>query len=661
MKKVIIRLVILSIVLGAAYGAYKYMPTIGAERQQTIATAKVQQGEVVVRTFARGELRAVRSATLTAPNLFGTVQVTKLAEIGSFAREKDLVIEFDDAELVSSVEEKQLEIDQIDEQYKKSEADLAIRNNQDQVELLRARYSVRRSELEVKRNELLSPIDQKKNQLNLEEAKRRLSQLQSDIKSRQEQAEAELAVLKERKQKSLLEMARAKSRLNQVKVLAPMSGLVAVRQNASSRMGFGFDVPDIREGDQVQPGMPIADVLDLSELEVVARVGELDRANLSENQEVILGLDAVPNEKFRGHIKTMSSTASASVMSSDPAKKFDVVFTIDMKELLTKLGAKPEQIQRIMATAEANRKKPPVPSMAFGGGMPGLPGMAAMGGGMGGGAMGGMGGGMPSGMAGMGGGVGGGDAAAGGGQRGGGARGGMGGAAMAGMSDADRTKMREAMQAALKGRSMQDLSAEERTKIMQEVMAKMGRTPGAGRPAGAKPDPSKPEVAAGAEGAGRRRRGEGGGGPGGGAPGGMGAMFSMGGGMGRFTEADMKNAKLPPPPDQDSNLDVLLRPGLLADVEIIVEKIPNAVHIPTQAVFEKEGKLVVYVKEGQKFVARPIKIGRRSESTLVVADGLKSGEIIAMANPEAKPGTKQKSEDKGGSGGPMNALPGGKS
>jgi hypothetical protein len=314
-----------------------------------------------------------------------------------------------------------------------------------------------------------------------------------------------------------------------------------------------------------------------------------------------------------------------------------------------------------MATAEANRKKPPVPSMAFGGGMPGLPGMAAMGGGMGGGAMGGMGGGMPSGMAGMGGGMGGGDAAVGGGQRGGGARGGMGGAAMAGMSDADRTKMREAMQAALKGRSMQDLSAEERTKIMQEVMAKMGRTPGAGRPAGAKPDPSKPEVAAGAEGAGRRRRGEGGGGPGGGAPGGMGAMFSMGGGMGRFTEADMKNAKLPPPPDQDSNLDVLLRPGLLADVEIIVEKIPNAVHIPTQAVFEKEGKLVVYVKEGQKFVARPIKIGRRSESTLVVADGLKSGEIIAMANPEAKPGTKQKSEDKGGSGGPMNALPGGKS
>ncbi len=658
MKKIIIRLVILSIIVGAAYAAYTYIPNLTAQRQQQIATASVRKGDIVVRTFARGELRAVRSATLTAPNLFGTVQVTKLAEIGAFAREKDLVIEFDDAELVSSVEEKQLEIDQIDEQYKKSEADLAIRNNQDQVELLRARYSVRRAELEVKRNELLSPIDQKKNQLNLEEAKRRLVQLQSDIKSRQEQAEAELAVLRERKQKALLEMARAKSRLNQVKVLAPMSGLVAVRQNSTSRMGFGFDVPDIREGDQVQPGMPIADILDLSELEVVARVGELDRANLNENQEVILALDAVPNEKFRGRIKTMSSTASANVMSSDPAKKFDVVFSIDMQELLTKLGAKPDQIQRILATAEANRKKPPVTSMAMGGGLPGIPGMGGMGG-MGGGMPGGMGGGM---QGGPGGDPSGGQGGEGGGRRmtfagGSGAPGGGMGGAFASLSSEDRTKMRELMQAALKGRSMQDLSAEERTKIIQEVQSKMGRAPGAARPAGAKPDPSKPETAQ-AGGEGRRRRGDGnGGGPGGGFPG-MGG-FGMGGGNGRFTDADLKNAKLPPPPDQDSNLDVLLRPGLLADVEIIVEKIPNAVHIPAQAVFEKEGKLVVYVKEGNKFVARPIKIGKRSESTLVVAEGLKEGETIAMANPEAKPGTKQKSDDKGGSGGPMNALPGG--
>src|SRR5688572_10666228 len=230
MKKIVIRLIVLAVLAGAVYGGYsvyKSMP----QRQQTVASTKVRQGEVVVRTFSRGELRAVRSATLIAPNLFGTVQVTQLASLGALARDKDLIVEFDDAEVQSRLEEKQLEIDQIDEQTKKAQADLNIRNNQDQVELLRARYAVRRAELEVKRNELLPAIDQRKNELNLEESRRRLKQLEADIQSRKQQAEAEMAVLAERKRKAQMELGRERQRLSQVKVLAPMSGLVAIRQN----------------------------------------------------------------------------------------------------------------------------------------------------------------------------------------------------------------------------------------------------------------------------------------------------------------------------------------------------------------------------------------------------------------------------------------------
>ena len=121
--------------------------------------------------------------------------------------------------------------------------------------MLRARYAVRRAELEVKRNELLSAIDAKKNVLNLEEAKRRLKQLESDIKSRQEQAQAEMAVLKEKRNKANLELNRERQRLAQVKLLSPMSGLVAIRQNRQGGFFFpGMQIPDIREGDQVQPG-----------------------------------------------------------------------------------------------------------------------------------------------------------------------------------------------------------------------------------------------------------------------------------------------------------------------------------------------------------------------------------------------------------------------
>ncbi|HWR52452.1 MAG TPA: efflux RND transporter periplasmic adaptor subunit, partial [Bryobacteraceae bacterium] len=361
MKKWIFRLLLLLVLGAAGWGGYRLMKQFDT-KEQTIPMATVRRGDVVIRSFTRGELRAVRSMMLNAPNLFGTVQITRLAPLGAFAREKDLIIEFDDSEVRSRLEEKQLELDQVEEQLTKAQAELEIRNNQDQVDLLRSRYSVRRAELEVKRNELLSSIDQKRNLLNLDEAQRRLKQLESDIKSRLEQSQAELAVLRERKNKAVLELNRERQRLGQVKLLAPMAGLVAVRQ--ARPMGFfmrGMQLPDLREGDQVFPGTPVADVLDLSELELAAKVGELDRANLHENQDALIRLDAAPDKLFHGRIKSLSGTATANIWSGDPAKKFDVIFGLDMKELLTKLGAKPEYIRLMLEAAAKNRNKPAAP------------------------------------------------------------------------------------------------------------------------------------------------------------------------------------------------------------------------------------------------------------------------------------------------------------
>ena len=123
----------------------------------------------------------------------------------------------------------------------------------------------------------------------------------------------------------------------------------------------------------------------------------------------------------------------------------------------------------------------------------------------------------------------------------------------------------------------------------------------------------------------------------------------------QFTSKELEEAKLPPPPEEDSQFDVLLRPGLLADVEIIVDRIPNAISLPTQAVFEKDGQLVAYVKNGNSFEARAFKPLKRSESTMVVASGLQPGEIVALADPTAQKDDKKKGANNGGA---MEALPG---
>ena len=130
------------------------------------------------------------------------------------------------------------------------------------------------------------------------------------------------------------------------------------------------------------------------------------------------------------------------------------------------------------------------------------------------------------------------------------------------------------------------------------------------------------------------------------------------GGLPKFSgEEDRNNAKLPLPPGQDSQVQVLLRPGLLADVEIVVEKIPNVVHVPSQAVFQKGGKPIVYVQQKTgKFEPREVQLMKQSESMMVLGGGVEAGEVVALADPTAEKGKK---EDKKASSNPMSSMPGG--
>ena len=126
-----------------------------------------------------------------------------------------------------------------------------------------------------------------------------------------------------------------------------------------------------------------------------------------------------------------------------------------------------------------------------------------------------------------------------------------------------------------------------------------------------------------------------------------------------FTEEERNNAKLPLPPGQDSQVGVLLRPGLLADVEIQVEKLSDVIHIPAQAIFQKEGKYTVFVRKNGKFEPRGVQLVKQSESTMVLSGGVQPGEIVALADPTADKSDKKGKKSQGG-GNAMGSLPGGK-
>ena len=206
----------------------------------------------------------------------------------------------------------------------------------------------------------------------------------------------------------------------------------------------------------------------------------------------------------------------------------------------------------------------------------------------------------------------------------------------------------------LDGRGPQELSDEERQQFRQIMMSALGGR--GGRGGGGQGGGGQGGFGGGGGGFGG---GFGGGGFGGGAPGGgpAGGGGRAGGGPqaaslppaqtepSEFSEGERAAAQLPAPPEQGSDVDVLLRPGLLADAEVTVEQIPDTLYIPYQAVFEEGVQTVVYVLEGNTLRARRVRLGRRSESQVAVAEGLQEGEQVSLYRPDSAPASRMEQNE----------------
>lgn len=307
---------------GIAYGVRLLRPA-----REVIPTTRVQKGTLELDINTPGELHTPRSAMLVAPSVNGTLQIVHLAKTGARVKAGDVIVEFDPSEQEYNLEQSRSQLAEAEQQIIKAKADAAVKAAEDKVALLKARFDVRRAELEVSRNELVSEIDAKKNLLNLEEAKRRVAQLQQDINSRGASNTAGIALLEEKRQTALLGIKQAERSIDNMKVKSSIDGLVSIKDNMDTGMTFyGMTLPEYREGDLVYPGRFLAEVLDVNQMEVVAKIYESDRSNLSVGQTAEVRLDAKREAAFPAKVRAIAATASRNDFGPNAIGRFEVSF-----------------------------------------------------------------------------------------------------------------------------------------------------------------------------------------------------------------------------------------------------------------------------------------------------------------------------------------------
>jgi multidrug efflux pump subunit AcrA (membrane-fusion protein) len=67
--------------------------------------------------------------------------------------------------------------------------------------------------------------------------------------------------------------------------------------------------------------------------------------------------------------------------------------------------------------------------------------------------------------------------------------------------------------------------------------------------------------------------------------------------------------------------------------KIIIDKVPNVISVPHEAVFDKFGKTLVYVMSGSSFEEREVEVGTKGEDFVVIKNGLDGSETVALLDP----------------------------
>jgi HlyD family secretion protein len=322
------------------------------DRDETIPTARAVREPVDVRIHTEGELHPVRTETVTAPPVSGgTLQIVYIVKTGSYIRKGDIVVQFDPSEQEYNLEQAKSQLGEADQKIKKMQLDQAVRAAQEKVTLLNAESAVRRAELKIKGNALLGKIAARKNEIALEEAKRKLEQLRRDIRSNADSDAANLKVQGISRNSAMLSMKLAQENIENMTLTAPMNGIVVMGENIQGIIsGGGYimitNIPEYKKGDQASPGQTIAQIQDIDQVEIHSKVLETDRGNLAPGQPAEIWLDSRPTQPYRGRIKSLASSANAlsgvrstlELLESLSSRSFDIILELDPDGERLKLG-----------------------------------------------------------------------------------------------------------------------------------------------------------------------------------------------------------------------------------------------------------------------------------------------------------------------------------
>jgi HlyD family secretion protein len=276
----------------------------------------------------RGEIRPVRSIVLTAPSSGTDLQIVELATNGAKVAAGDAVVTFDPTVQQRTLETKQSELKQAESEIDRTEAEQRRRVASAQSELEEAKNALERARLELQGNELRARIEAEKFVIAVSDAEEHVRELEKKIEGERMAAQADAAIARQKRDKAQFDVRETERIIGSLQVRAPIAGSISLLPNFRAGGPGMRNAPEFKRGDRAWFGAQIAELPDLTSIQLTARVDEADRGRVQVGSTVRVRVDAVPDRELMGTLKDISVVAKPDFTTWPPVRNFDVVVSL---------------------------------------------------------------------------------------------------------------------------------------------------------------------------------------------------------------------------------------------------------------------------------------------------------------------------------------------
>jgi HlyD family secretion protein len=322
--RLLIRLgIFLLVVAGSVFGLHELRRTRGVP---DLPGSAARRGDFLVLVRCRGALSAQRSVQLNAPLDVPDLQIVWMVPSGSVVKPGDTVIKFDPSHSQQDLKEKTAALRQAQASLDQETAQARITADQDKLDLATAVYQVEKARLEASKKTIVSAIEGQESAIDLGMAEEKLKVQQAATSLHKSSEEAKIASLTRLRDEAQREVDLTTHRLTLMELKSPLNGVVSYLPNYTQ--GWQ-NAQNYKVGDHAFPGGTLAEIPDLSTLQVETKVDEIDRGRIKVGDTVQVHVDAFPEKTLPGKLASISPLTEESFEEWPPMHNFKAYALIE--------------------------------------------------------------------------------------------------------------------------------------------------------------------------------------------------------------------------------------------------------------------------------------------------------------------------------------------